>query len=198
MSVFDVRDKAGMEEPCIICIGGIVGELIISFTCMLEYIQSTPELSTFRFRPDMIEKFIKEVLVPEYPGVVCDVKLTASLTELNDGEEPDINEAVSILMDAQNIRNFGLQFLMQWRKDLFLQDELIKTVLHAICSVVLEQTEEPKAELGGDDVVSKAEHMRTNIVPAMNAVRDVVDPLERVVPDDLWPVPAYRDMLFVK
>lgn len=53
-------------------------------------------------------------------------------------------------------------------------------------------------ELGGDDVVSKAEHMRTNIIPAVTAVRDVVDRLERIVPDDLWPVPAYRDMLFVK
>jgi glutamine synthetase len=53
-------------------------------------------------------------------------------------------------------------------------------------------------ELGGDDVISKAEHMRTNIIPAMTAVRDVADRLERVVPDDLWPVPTYRDMLFVK
>ncbi|MDG2283386.1 MAG: hypothetical protein P8L45_09705, partial [Longimicrobiales bacterium] len=57
---------------------------------------------------------------------------------------------------------------------------------------------EQNQELGGDDVVSKAEHMRTNIVPAMNAVRDAVDRLERIVPDDLWPVPPYRDMLFVK
>jgi glutamine synthetase len=61
-------------------------------------------------------------------------------------------------------------------------------------SVLSEQNQ----TLGGDDVVSKAEHMRTNIIPAMNDVRDVVDRLERVVPDDLWPVPAYRDMLFVK
>lgn len=57
---------------------------------------------------------------------------------------------------------------------------------------------EQNQELGGDDVVSKAEHMRRNIIPAMTAVRDVVDPLERLVPDDLWPVPTYRDMLFVK
>lgn len=57
---------------------------------------------------------------------------------------------------------------------------------------------EQNQELGGDDVVSKAEHMRTDIVPAMNAVRDAVDRLERIVPDDLWPVPPYRDMLFVK
>ena len=53
-------------------------------------------------------------------------------------------------------------------------------------------------ELGGDDVMSKADHMRSNIVPAMTAVRDVVDRLERVVPDDIWPIPTYRDMLFVK
>jgi glutamine synthetase len=54
------------------------------------------------------------------------------------------------------------------------------------------------AELGGDDVFSKAEHMRANIIPAMAAVRGVVDRIERVVPDDLWPIPTYRDMLFVK
>ncbi len=53
-------------------------------------------------------------------------------------------------------------------------------------------------ELGGDDVFSKATHMRKNIIPAMNDVRDVVDRLERVVPDDLWPFPTYREMLFIK
>ncbi len=53
-------------------------------------------------------------------------------------------------------------------------------------------------ELGGDDILSKADHMRVNIIPAMTAVRDVVDRLERIVPDDLWPVPTYREMLFVK
>ncbi|NNF37414.1 MAG: glutamine synthetase type III [Gemmatimonadetes bacterium] len=54
------------------------------------------------------------------------------------------------------------------------------------------------AELGGEEVESKAEHMRANIIPAMAEVREVVDELEDLVPDDLWPVPTYRDMLFVK
>jgi glutamine synthetase len=54
------------------------------------------------------------------------------------------------------------------------------------------------AELGGETVESKAHHMRDNIIPAMRAVRDVVDQLEKVVPDDFWPLPTYRDMLFVK
>ena len=53
-------------------------------------------------------------------------------------------------------------------------------------------------ELGGDTVHSKSYHMRDNVIPAMNAVRDVVDRLEKVVPDDVWPLPTYRDMLFVK
>ena len=57
---------------------------------------------------------------------------------------------------------------------------------------------EQNQELGGDDVLSKAHHMRDNIIPAMTGVRDIVDRLERIVPDDLWPVPTYRDMLFVK
>ena len=57
---------------------------------------------------------------------------------------------------------------------------------------------EQNQELGGDEVWSKAEHMRANIIPAMTAVRDVVDRLERITADDLWPVPTYREMLFVK
>jgi glutamine synthetase len=57
---------------------------------------------------------------------------------------------------------------------------------------------EQNAELGGEDVHSKAYHMRDNIVPAMARVRTVVDQLEKIVPDDLWPMPRYRDMLFIK
>jgi len=53
-------------------------------------------------------------------------------------------------------------------------------------------------ELGGDDVFSKAEHMRDHIIPALTDVRNVVDRLERIVPDDLWPFPTYREMLFIK
>jgi len=57
---------------------------------------------------------------------------------------------------------------------------------------------EQNADLGGDEVASKAVHMRENIIPAMTRVREVVDRLEKVLPDDLRPVPSYREMLFVK
>ncbi|MCA9736050.1 MAG: glutamine synthetase III, partial [Gemmatimonadetes bacterium] len=54
------------------------------------------------------------------------------------------------------------------------------------------------AELGGDDVHSKALHMRDNVIPAMNGVREVADQLERILPEDAWPLPTYRDMLWIK
>ncbi|HZD04917.1 MAG TPA: glutamine synthetase III [Longimicrobiales bacterium] len=54
------------------------------------------------------------------------------------------------------------------------------------------------AELGGDETLSKAMHMKENIIPAMSRVLAVVDRLEKVTPDDLWPIPTYRDMLFIK
>jgi glutamine synthetase len=53
-------------------------------------------------------------------------------------------------------------------------------------------------DLGGDTVESKAHHMYDNVIPAMNAVREVSDKLESVVPDDYWPLPTYREMLFIK
>ena len=43
-----------------------------------------------------------------------------------------------------------------------------------------------------------AKHAREEILPAMNAVREAADKLETIVPDDLWPLPTYREMLFIK
>ena len=32
----------------------------------------------------------------------------------------------------------------------------------------------------------------------MNEVREIADQLERTVADDLWPLPRYSEMLFIK
>ena len=36
-----------------------------------------------------------------------------------------------------------------------------------------------------------------DILDAMAELRKVVDGLEKVVPDDCWPLPKYREMLFI-
>ena len=41
-------------------------------------------------------------------------------------------------------------------------------------------------------------YMRDEVVAAMEGAREVADRLERIVADDLWPLPKYAEMLFIK
>jgi glutamine synthetase len=43
-----------------------------------------------------------------------------------------------------------------------------------------------------------ATYMRDAVLPPMAAVREASDKLERMVADDLWPLPRYSEMLFIK
>jgi glutamine synthetase len=46
--------------------------------------------------------------------------------------------------------------------------------------------------------IDEAIYVRDEVIPAMDAVRDVADRLEKVVSDDLWPLPKYSEVLFIK
>jgi glutamine synthetase len=70
-----------------------------------------------------------------------------------------------------------------------LLDELVTT---------LRALEELNAHSGALDSLEHAKFMRDKIIPAMDAVRGVADKLERIVADDLWPLPKYSEMLFIK
>jgi glutamine synthetase len=48
------------------------------------------------------------------------------------------------------------------------------------------------------DVHAHAKHFRDDVLPAMAEVRSFGDQLEAIVADDLWPLPTYREMLFIK
>jgi len=43
-----------------------------------------------------------------------------------------------------------------------------------------------------------ATHMRDHIRPALADLREAVDELERKTSDDLWPIPTYSEMLFIR
>lgn len=49
-----------------------------------------------------------------------------------------------------------------------------------------------------DDLLAEATYLRDHVIPAMNTVRDYADKLEAIVADDLWPLPTYQEMLFIK
>jgi glutamine synthetase len=48
------------------------------------------------------------------------------------------------------------------------------------------------------DHLKKAKACTTKIAPAMKMVRDAADKLEAIVADDIWPLPTYQEMLFLK
>jgi glutamine synthetase len=58
----------------------------------------------------------------------------------------------------------------------------------------LERANEP-TELEGLEL---ATYVRDNHIAALAGVREVADKLEGVVPDDLWPLPKYSEILFVR
>ncbi|MDY7110212.1 MAG: glutamine synthetase III [Planctomycetota bacterium] len=47
------------------------------------------------------------------------------------------------------------------------------------------------------DAERRARHVRDKLLPAMDRARAASDALEEVIPDDLWPLPTYAEMLFV-
>jgi glutamine synthetase len=48
------------------------------------------------------------------------------------------------------------------------------------------------------DTRKHARYMRDSVVPAMAALRESVDQVEPLMPHEVWPLPTYREMLFVK
>ncbi len=46
------------------------------------------------------------------------------------------------------------------------------------------------------DIVEKAQIYRDKVLPAITALRRDIDGLEMIMPRDMWPVPAYTDLLF--
>lgn len=78
------------------------------------------------------------------------------------------------------------------REDLEHVAELISRVREAVGRV------EDATAHGDDDPQKEATHLRDKAVPAMADLREAVDELEQHVADELWPLPTYREMLFIK
>ncbi len=51
---------------------------------------------------------------------------------------------------------------------------------------------------GDGDPYAHAKHSREHIFSAINELRSSADKLEMIVADDLWPLPTYREMLFIR
>ncbi len=53
-------------------------------------------------------------------------------------------------------------------------------------------------ESHASSAAAHAKHMRDAVVPAMNDLRETADQIESLMPHGMWPLPTYREMLFIK
>jgi glutamine synthetase len=71
---------------------------------------------------------------------------------------------------------------------------LVDAFVEAIFALEAANNDHPDTE----DVLEGAKYVQSAVIEAMDAVRKIADKLEKVVPDDLWPLPKYSEVLFIK
>ncbi|MCA9234718.1 MAG: glutamine synthetase type III, partial [Planctomycetales bacterium] len=89
-----------------------------------------------------------------------------------------------------NLKMLGYEFDMD---TLDAMTSLVKSLQDGITEL-----EAAVAEPDSDDLFAESKYYCATVVPAMNKVRAVADKLETFVADDLWPLPTYQEMLFIK
>jgi glutamine synthetase len=62
----------------------------------------------------------------------------------------------------------------------------------------IELLEKALSHHGASDLRAEVTHFHDDVIPAMVALRETADQIECILPDDLWPLPTYREMLFIK
>ena len=113
--VYDIRDPSTKRDG-IMLIGGFPGELIITFTCLMDYILANPQNSSFTFTPEVVEAFLKDLLITEN---FSEGTLTLHVTENpnkeaegeNDFSAIDEESLATFANNKHNSSDFGLAFL---------------------------------------------------------------------------------------
>ena len=66
------------------------------------------------------------------------------------------------------------------------------------CKASVDKLQQLLEHESNGDALKHAKYFRDKVIPAMTALREAGDSLECIVPHDLWPLPTYREMLFIK
>jgi glutamine synthetase len=160
-------------------------------------------LSDLQTTPDALPAIVSETTVEAFGhyGVLSERELESRyevLVEqyvigLNIEAETAASIARTLILPAAirhlvELRAAGVESLIT--ETASLVDELVEAIFELEkVNLVHPDTEGPMVE---------ALYMRDTVIPAMLAVREVADKLERIVADDLWPLPKYEEMLFIK
>jgi glutamine synthetase len=158
-------------------------------------------LYNLRSTPDALPWFVEEqtVEVMSKYGVLSEREMEARYEvaveqywiKLNIEAETAASIARTMLLPAA-IRHLN-ELIASGREGLI--DEFAPLVASFHKSIVALEEANGDPGLEGMDL---AHYFRDTVVPAMTSVRACADKLERLVADDLWPLPKYMEVLFIK
>jgi glutamine synthetase len=84
--------------------------------------------------------------------------------------------------------------------DASVQADLVKEISTSATALTkaLAKLDHALEHSGSGEVYDHAKHMQKDVLSGMLEVRKHSDHLETIVADDHWPLPTYREMLFIK
>ncbi len=158
-------------------------------------LRTTPDALPYLVDPGTVELFGRyEVLSDRELESRYEVFLEQYVLKLN--IEGEVAASISRTMILPAAARHLAQLRAAEIGDLVVESEgLIGELTGAIGELVRVNLAENQPD---HDLLEWARYMRDAVIPAMEAVREVADRLEKVVADDLWPLPKYSEILFIK
>jgi glutamine synthetase len=158
-------------------------------------LRTTPDALPYFVRPETIAVFERyEVLSERELESRYEVFTEQYAVKINIEAETAASIARTMLLPAALrhltlLKEAGVESLVSETQALV--DEFVAAIrkLEAV-NLKENQEDEPPA--------AWANFLKDTVIPAMNEVREVADKLEGVVADDLWPLPKYSEVLFIK
>ncbi len=160
----------------------------------LQNLRTTPEALPWLLEPQTLEAFGRyEVLSERELHARYDVLLEQYIIKVNIEAETAAAIARTMLLPA------SARHLAELRAaDLPQLASVVASLIEDFSTAIgkLEQTN--AAHAGEEGSLDHAAYMRDEVLAAMAEVRAIADKLEKIVADDLWPLPKYSEILFIK
>ena len=158
-------------------------------------LRSTPDALPYLIRDDTITLFSNYgVLTERELESRYEVFLEQYVTKLNIEAETAFSIARTMLLPAA-VRHLALLRDGQLPE---LAAEIEGMIAEFVDSIRALESANLEDNQPHEDILAHAKYMHDTVIPAMDAVRTAADRLEKVVADDLWPLPKYSEILFIK
>ncbi len=158
-------------------------------------LRATPDALPYLLKPSTVELFSRYGVLSERElSSRYEVFLEQYVTKLNIEAETEASIARTMLLPAA-ARHLALLRDAQLPELLAESEELVARLIEATRALESANLAENQPH---EDLLEHAKYMRDVAIPAMDAAREAADRLEKIIADDLWPLPKYSEILFIK